>query len=97
MRWRLTHDLGCAWAHALEIKNLRYGTIYHMIFATDNLAGNSIMSNLYAQAATQIPEMRREAIDRQRGQLRLDLPSGAPESTPGLTYEPPWEPPSGET
>jgi len=55
MRWRLTKDLGYAKTHAFELKNTRGGTVYHMVFATDNPAGDQIMSDLYAKAAATYP------------------------------------------
>ena len=39
LRWRVTNDLGYAKTHPFELKNTRGGTIYHMVFATDNSAG----------------------------------------------------------
>ena len=91
MRWRLTHDLGYSWAHSLELKNMVGGTMYHMIFATDNAAGNRIMTSLYARAAREIPDMRRDAIDRQRGQLSFALATDG-DPAPPYAYEPPWPP-----
>ena len=70
MRWRLTDDLGYHRTHPLELKNTRGGTIYHMVFATDNDAGDKIMADLYRKTARQMPQMRQEARDRQRGQAR---------------------------
>lgn len=91
MRWRLVHDLGYAKTHPFELKNTAGGTIYHMIFATDNAAGDKIMADIYTAAAKKIPAMRREARDRRSGQIAFDIddPSGA-----AATYEhtPPWEP-----
>ena len=94
MRWRLTHDLGYAKTHPFELKNTRGGTVYHMIFATDNAAGDRIMSDLYASAARSIPAMRQEARDRQRGQSALPI-EGAENATASYEYEPPWEPREG--
>lgn len=88
MRWRLSTVLGYRWTHSLELKNLRGGTVYHMLFATDNAAGNTIMEDLYSRAAAAIPQMRQDAVDRASGQLSL-IPGGYPEYEP----EPPWEPP----
>jgi hypothetical protein len=62
-----------------------------MIFATDNDAGTKIMAHLYGQAATKIPQMQREALDRAAGQQTLDLGDTGP--APTYTYEPPWTPP----
>ena len=55
MRWRLTEDLGYRRTHALELMNTRGGTIYHMVFATDNDAGDKIMADIYAKAARRSP------------------------------------------
>ena len=49
------------------------GPLYHMVFATDNDAGDKIMADIYAKRASQIPQMRQEARDRMRGQATLDL------------------------
>lgn len=91
MRWRLVHDLGYAKTHPFELKNTTGGTVYHMIFATDNAAGDKIMADIYTAAAKTIPGMQREARDRQSGQIALafDDPSFA-----SATYEhaPPREP-----
>lgn len=94
MRWRLSEDLGYQRTHALELTNTREGTLYHMVFATDNDAGDSIMADIYAKRASQIPQMRQEARDRMRGQATLDL--GAAHDAEGATYhyEPPWKPPA---
>ncbi len=94
MRWRLSEDLGYQRTHALELTNTRGGTLYHMVFATDNDAGDKIMADIYAKRAKQIPQMRQEARDRMRGQATLDL--GATHDAEGATYhyEPPWTPPA---
>jgi three-Cys-motif partner protein len=94
MRWRLAEDLGYRRTHALELMNTGGGTIYHMVFATDNDAGDKIMADIYAKTARQIPEMRREARDRKLGQATLDL--GVTHEAEGATYhyEPPWKPPA---
>ncbi len=91
MRWRLTNDLGYGWAHSLELKNHIGGTLYHMVFATDNAAGDRIMSSLYARAAQEIPQMRQAATDLRRGQLALNVGDlGAAASR--YEYQPPWNP-----
>jgi hypothetical protein len=63
-----------------------------MVFATDNDAGDNIMSDLYARTARQMPQMQQEARDRKRGQATFDL--GVEYESPDATYhyEPPWEP-----
>lgn len=66
MRWRLENDLGYQRTHPLEIKNLKGNPIYHMILATDNAAGTKIMSDLYTDAAKEIPKMREEVLSQQR-------------------------------
>jgi three-Cys-motif partner protein len=90
LRWRLENELGYASTHPLELKNTRGGTIYHMIFATDNEAGERIMSDLYGRAAGELPDMLREARDRQSGQMDLGFDIGP--TTVKYTYEPPWTP-----
>ena len=71
MRWRLEAEFGYRWTHSFEVKNRRGNPIYHMIFATDNQAGNDIMEHLYGQAARDFPTMREEAEDIRRGTPRL--------------------------
>jgi len=90
MRWRLERELDYRWTHSLELKNLRGVPLYHMIFATDNDAGTRIMEHVYRKAAATEPAMRREAADRARGQIALDL--GVDPSDATYLYEPPWEP-----
>lgn len=92
MRWRLENDLGYRFTHPFELKNTRGGTLYHMIFATDNDAGTRIMEAIYADAAKRIPEMLQEAKDRARGQQALDLGIELSASAETYHYEPPWEP-----
>jgi three-Cys-motif partner protein len=93
MRWRLTNDLGYAKTHPFELKNTRGGTVYHMIFATDNEAGERIMTDLYAKTAKLVPAMQQQARDRAKGQGTLDL-GDTTFTAPGYEYEPPWKPPS---
>jgi three-Cys-motif partner protein len=62
MRWRLEHDLAYKHTHAFELRNEGGTPVYSMVFATDNAAGNRIMSHLYAQAAEKHPKMREEAL-----------------------------------
>lgn len=93
MRWRITNDLGYAKTHPFELKNTQDRTIYHMIFATDNEAGERIMTDLYGKTAKLVPEMRQQARDRAKGQATLDL--GEVEfNAPGYEHEPPWQPPT---
>lgn len=91
MRWRLVHDLGYAKTHPFELKNSTGGTVYHMIFATDNAAGDKIMADIYAAAAKKIPAMEREARDRKSGQIALAIGDSALESA-SYEHAPPWEP-----
>lgn len=93
-RWQLERDLGYRSTHALEIKNLRGQPLYHMVFATDNEAGDRIMSDLYNRAARELPAMRQEVIDRIRGQMSLDFDDIVEGPTDVYRPEPPWEPPS---
>lgn len=66
MRWRLENVLGYRRAHALEVNNEQGARLYNMIFATDNEAGDRIMTHLYDQALVDFPAMRREAIARHK-------------------------------
>lgn len=91
LRWRLEHDLGYRRTHPLEVKTERGQPLYHMVFATDNAAGDRIMRHLYGKAASLSEKMRAEArANRQEvetGQSRLFLPDVPVEAL----YEP--EPP----
>ncbi len=92
MRWRLERALQYRTAHAFELKNSK-APLYHMIFATDNEVGTKIMSSIYSNAASQLPEMRQEAKDRAMGQGAFDLGDAHLASNESYRYEPPWEPP----
>lgn len=61
MRWRLVHDLGYRSTHVLEFKNAGGVPIYHMVFCTDNDAGDRIMAHLYGAAATRNQDMAEDA------------------------------------
>lgn len=93
IRWRLVHELGYRRTHPLELKTADGRPLYHMVFATDNEAGDRIMSALYLRASATMPKMRREARDRQRGQTSLDL-GGQLDQSEGYVHRPPWDPPS---
>ena len=88
MRWRLINVLGYEWAHSFDVYTDRR-PIYSMVFATDHQAGNDIMSHLYAKALSEFPGMRQDALDRQRGAMRLFDPE--PERVQ-YDYEPPLPP-----
>ncbi len=99
MRWRLERVLGYRFSHAFDVHEERGHSIYHMIFVTDNDAGNRIMTHLYQNAAREFPKMRTEAVERRRGHLRLfDLEEFTPqdEAESGYQYEAP-APPYGST
>lgn len=90
MRWRLERSLGYSRTHAFELKNTQGGNVYHMIFATDNEAGDRIMSKLYANALGKVPEMMQEAKDRKVGAISLfGYEGGEPAQ---YSYSPPWQP-----
>jgi hypothetical protein len=72
MRWRLEKELGYAATHAFELRNVSGSPVYSMVFATDNAAGNRIMSHLYAKAADEHPKMREDALARRRGEREED-------------------------
>jgi hypothetical protein len=94
MRWRLERDLGYRSTHPLELKNTQGTSVYHMVFATDNEAGEKIMSDLYTRAAREIPQMQKEARDQKSGQLSFDTPGDALPDGPTYEYRPPWQPPT---
>jgi three-Cys-motif partner protein len=93
MRWRLVHELGYAKTHPFELKNSQGGTLYHMIFATDNPAGDRIMAGIYSTAASKMPAMQREARDRKSGQMALGIDDSSLESA-SYQHEPPRDPAS---
>jgi three-Cys-motif partner protein len=105
MRWRLESVLGYRRAHALEVKNEQGARLYDMIFATDNEAGDRIMTYLYNQALEDFPAMRRQALARHRMPTPVtvevlelfDLEPYGPPSEPdqppvSYRYEPPGPP-----
>ena len=65
LRWRLQNVLGYKHTLAFDVKNVR-GTLYHLVFATDNDTGFDIMQDLYVKAAREHEPMRREAHERER-------------------------------
>jgi len=71
MRWRLAHDLRYQRTHVLEFKNSGGTPIYHMVFATDNGAGDRIMAQLYDSAANRNQDMAQDAIEQKTGVTRL--------------------------
>jgi hypothetical protein len=92
MRWRLESVLGYRRTHPFEVRNEQGRPIYYLIFATDNEAGDRIMSHLYGRALDEFPRMRQQAIDQRKGTLRLFDGSefgGEPEQ---YEYEAPWPP-----
>jgi three-Cys-motif partner protein len=93
-RWQLHYQLSYRWVHALEIRTLHDRPLYHMVFATDNDAGNRIMAHLYNTAAARWPVMRQYAKARMEGQQTLFGPADVAVTEQMYRYEPPWEPPS---
>jgi three-Cys-motif partner protein len=75
MRWRIAHDLGYERTHVLEFKNASGTPIYHMLFATDNSAGDRIMEDLYAKAALRNQDMAEDARQHKAGLPTLFLTS----------------------
>jgi three-Cys-motif partner protein len=100
MRWRLERLLGYTITHTVEMKNTRGVPLYEMIFATDNAAGNRIMSHIYGLASERQPGMREEALSKlrvlqeaERGEFTL-FPPPARTVKPGALYQhQPPEPP----
>lgn len=92
MRWRLESVLGYRWTHTFAVRNERGGPIYHMIFASDNDAGNRIMRDLYTKALKEFPKMRERAIDQRKGALRLFDATEYAEATEAYEHEPPRPP-----
>lgn len=72
MRWRLEKILGYGATHSFNMKNTKGIDLYEMIFATDHLAGEKIMSHIYTKAAESQPQMRAAAVaklDAEREEL----------------------------
>jgi three-Cys-motif partner protein len=60
-RWRLEQDLGYVMTARIPMRMPSGLPIYDMVFATDHLVGNKIMTDLYRKAAEREPLMRQEA------------------------------------
>lgn len=89
MRWRLVHELGYAYTHILQFFNTKNAPVYHMVFATDNKAGDAIMGDVYDAAAKRNENMRDELRARDNGALSL-FP--ASDTLPKYRSLPPVEP-----
>jgi three-Cys-motif partner protein len=73
MRWRLEQDLGYRTTLDFQVTNTRGSEIFNMIFATDHLAGEKIMSSLYNSARRLQPELRlRAQLQRKQEQDEKD-------------------------
>ena len=104
MRWRLENQLGYKWTHTLQVFNEQNSPLYHLIFATDNKAGNRIMTHLYKKALGEFPIMRekakelREIRDKEKsGENPLfNIREAGEVASPGAeiayVHEPPWDP-----
>jgi len=100
MRWRLEKVLDYRATHSFNMKNTKGTDLYEMIFATDHLAGEKIMSDIYTKAAMKQPQMRAEAaakLDAEReersGVLSLFPPlPKAIKAVPSYKHEPPRPP-----
>jgi len=68
MQWNIEKQLGYKWTHILQVFNEQHSPLYHLIFATDNEAGNRIMAHLYKKALEEFPRMREEA--KELGKIR---------------------------
>ena len=104
-RWRLEEVLDYKTTHALQIVNTAGHPVYTLVFATDSLPGDAIMSHLYGSAATTtIPAMQARAQvarqHRREDESGLQRLPGFDEfvietatATPGAyKHAPPWEP-----
>lgn len=102
MRWRLEQVLGYGTTHSFEMRNTTGQAIYTMIFATDNDAGNKIMSHIYRRAAGRQPQMLAQARAKKEQEreeaagiigLFEPLPRCAPRGTQvGYEHQPPTAP-----
>ncbi len=68
MQWNIEKQLRYKWTHILQVFNEQNSPLYHLIFATDNEAGNRIMAHLYKRALEEFPRMREEA--KELGKIR---------------------------
>ncbi len=102
MRWRLENVLGYGTTHSFEMRNTTGQAIYTMIFATDNDAGNKIMTHIYKKAAEKQPQMLAQ-VRGKKEQEREEAagitglfdppPRQAPRNgTAGYVHEPPKAP-----
>lgn len=102
-RWRIEKVLGYSITHAFEVKNTSGSPLYHLILATDNQAGSTIMSDVYRKAARKHEAMRREALERRRlireqdqGRASLftaeELAGTGPAEDVTYVHQPPWFP-----
>ncbi len=92
MRWRLEHVLGYRRTHPFEVGNERGHPLYYLIFATDNAAGDRIMTHLYGRARDEVPKMRRDALDQRKGTMRLFGDDEFDVEAEDYEYEPPHAP-----
>jgi three-Cys-motif partner protein len=70
MRWRLQTELGYSESRSLTIRNTNGNELYDMIFVTDHLAGDKIMSWLYGRSPAQQEAMRLHALTLRRDKRR---------------------------
>lgn len=107
-RWRIEKVLGYSITHAFEVKNTSGSPLYHLILATDNQAGSTIMSDVYRKAARKHEAMRREALERRRlireqdqGRASLftaeELAGIGPSEDATYVHQPPWFPYGSES
>ena len=76
MGWRIEITRSYKITHSFDLKNTKGVPIYTMLFATDNDAGNAIMSSIYRKAAERQPAMRAEAVAAKLAQKEEELGIG---------------------
>ncbi|WP_072805248.1 three-Cys-motif partner protein TcmP [Rhodococcoides yunnanense] len=104
IRKQLSEDLGYAVTHSIPMTMQNETELYYMVFATDHIAGDNIMSYLYNKAAQREPGMMKQARQLaaeetriESGQLSfLDVEIPDPEVSGETLWrpEPHWEPSS---
>lgn len=102
-RWRIEKELGYAVTHFIEMKNTNGSPLYHLILATDNQAGSTIIADVYRKSTPKHKATRHVARERQKlsrkqeqGQDNFfsaeELAVNDPSNEEVYTHRPPWPP-----
>ena len=94
----LLQDLGYTHVSAIETRNTRNVMQYHLVFASEHIAGTTIMKDVMEHASRLLPEKLREDVERSKrpGQsslfeefrFELEAIGTSPESYAALMNEP---------